>query len=139
MESVAELAFISRLCQSVFNKASGLYTTICCFCRLIKLTCNQKVGFQNNYPQGKFSPWIFSTLMIAAPGIAHKENCPPPPSPPKNMPPHHKISSENSCLQSSKFPSSSTMTELKKAMHCLRVLQSKNHSTKSIFKAANQD
>ena len=43
MESVTELAFISKLCYSVFSKASSLYNLICCFCRLIKLSSIQIV------------------------------------------------------------------------------------------------
>ena len=54
------------------------------------------------------------------------DNCPPDNCPqgklsPGQLPPHHKISVENNCPHSSKFPSKSTMSELRKTMHCLRV------------------
>ena len=42
--------------------------------------------------------------------------------PPEQFPSHHEISPENNCHHSSKFLSKSTTSELRKTMHCLRVL-----------------
>ena len=44
-----------------------------------------------------------------------------------------KIAPEDNCPHSSKFSSKSVMSELRKTMHCLRVLSFKNHSIKSYF------
>ena len=56
---------------------------------------------------------------IAPEYICPQENYP---SPPENCPLHPKISPKNNRPHSSKFPSKSTTSELRKAMHCLRVL-----------------
>ena len=70
--------------------------------------------------------------------IAPEKNCPPGNCPqgncpPGKLPPHSKISLENNCHHSSKFSSKSTTSELRKAMHFLRVLLLKNQITKSYF------
>ena len=52
---------------------------------------------------------------------------------PRKLPPHHKVSPGNNCPHLNKLPSKTTASELRKTMHCLRVLQLKNHSNKSYF------
>ena len=47
--------------------------------------------------------------------------------------PPYKIFSKNNCPYSSKFSSKTTTSELRKTIHCLRVLSLKNHSTKNYF------
>ena len=72
---------------------------------------------EDNCPQGKLTPGQLPPRIIT----------------PGKLPPHYKISPENNCPRLSKFPSKSNTSELRKTMHCLRVLYLKNHSTKSYF------
>ena len=73
------------------------------------------------------SPWIIAPGQLSPRIIALEENCPPDNCPPGKfsagkLPPHHKVYPKNNHPHSSKLPSESTMSELRKTMHCLRVL-----------------
>ena len=63
----------------------------------------------------------FSLRKTAPCTIVPEENCPQGKLTPGQLPPHHIISLENNCPHSSKLPSKSTTSELKKTMYCLRV------------------
>ena len=84
-------------------------------------------------PRGKLPP-----RKIAPQTNALEDNCPLGKLPPAKLLLHHKISSENNFPRSSEINTS----ELRKTMHCLRVLLSmikESFYQKIIFKAANQD
>ena len=82
--------------------------------------------FQDNCPEdncsrGKLPPGQLLPRKIAPRTIALRIIDPRENYPPRTLPPHHKISPENNCPHSSKFPSKSTTSELRKTMACLRV------------------
>ena len=74
------------------------------------------------------APWMIAPWLIAPRTIAPEENCFRGKLPLGKLPPHHKTSTKNNSLHSSKFPSKSTTSEMRKTMRCL-----KNHSTKIYF------
>ena len=100
-----------------------------CMSLLDMLNGVRTISPEENCPPHNCSPRKIPPWMIAPWKIAPEVNCLPdnyprgklPPSPGK-LRPHHKISLENNCTHSSKFPSKGTTSELKKTKHCLRVL-----------------
>ena len=76
---------------------------------------------------GFFSLWVSLTILFGSRTIAPWmiASFPPPPqniASEENCLTHHKIPPKNNSLHSSKFPSKSTTSELKKTMHFLQVL-----------------
>ena len=88
--------------------------------------------FRTTAPEENCPPDNWSPRQLPARKTAPEENCPQAISlkdncaqgklPPRRIVAHHKISPENNCPNSSKFPSKRTTSELRKTMVCLRVL-----------------
>ena len=90
---------------------------------------SRTIASEENYPPD-------DCRVIVSQTVAPEDNCPLGKLPPGKLLLHHKISSENN------FPHSSerNTSELRKTMHCLRVLLSmikESFYQKIIFKAAN--
>ena len=123
-------------------------------CDLVFKKANLQIGFrtiapEENCPSDNFPlddcPRIIAPRTIASekncpPTIVPEDNCPRGKLPPENCSLTIKFPPKNNCPHSSKFPLKSTTSELRKTMHCLRVLLStikQSFYQKIFFKAAN--
>ena len=70
---------------------------------------------------GQFPPWKIAPGKLPVDNYPLDDfpldNYPPDDCIPEKLSPHHKISPENNCPQSSKFPLKGTASELRKTMH----------------------
>ena len=114
--------------NSTFWKMTNI--AICLISAAVSITFNSKTP--DNCPRGKLPPGYLPTGWLPAGWLPQPpDNCPHTIFPeenclqgkvsPRQLPPHHKIPLENNCPHSSKLPSESTTSELKKTVHCLRV------------------
>ena len=73
-------------------------------------------------PPRKITPQIIASRTIAPEDNFPPYNCPRGKLLPRKLPDHHKVSPVNNRPHCNKLSSKSTMSELRKTMHCLRLL-----------------
>ena len=72
-----------------------------------------------NYHRGQLPPEQFPPGQLRPRKTAPSDNCPRGKLSPGKLPSHQNIFLKNNCPHSSKFPSTSATSELRKTMHCL--------------------